>query len=258
LGLGLEEQHVLLAEVAQDGSSRLGLEVYMRAHTHTCACAGLEEKHALLAKAALGTVMENASFGRRLLAFCRRAMRVLCQQPAAVQQQTPDVLVIVLADALRYCAALFPSLIFQGCQATMDDIYSFLFKFASDAALVTNPYTRAYLVKTIYGFTPHKPANLSEPLPSPLIGTTHGRDQLMPFLFQFFVDMEQTGEGDAYYNKFNYRFFALTIIDYLWGTPSGGMHKRAARQVAPDTRMHTHTDARTRAPHWCELTRAGR
>ena len=137
----------------------------------------------------------------------------------------------------------------------MDEIHTFLFKFASDAALVTNPYTRAYLVKTIYGFTPHKPTNASEPLPSPLIGSTHGRDQLMPFLFQFFVDMEQTGEGDAYYNKFNYRFFALTIIDYLWGTASGGMHKRAARQVATGHThacVHTHTgrQAGRKATKW--------
>jgi hypothetical protein len=86
------------------------------------------------------------------------------------------VLVIVLADALRYCAALFPDLIFQGSQETMDDIFRFLFKFASDSELVTNYYTRAYLVKAIYGFTPHRQSNASAPLPSPLLGVSHGRD----------------------------------------------------------------------------------
>ncbi len=39
-----------------------------------------EEKDAVLSKAALGTVMENESMGRRLLAFCRHAMRTFGAQ----------------------------------------------------------------------------------------------------------------------------------------------------------------------------------
>jgi hypothetical protein len=50
---------------------------------------GIEEKHAVLAKAALGTVMENERLGRRLLAFCRHAMRVLLAQTLPVLQKTP-------------------------------------------------------------------------------------------------------------------------------------------------------------------------
>ena len=50
---------------------------------------GIEEKHAVLAKAALGTVMENEGLGRRLLAFCRHAMRVFLAQPTDVLRKTP-------------------------------------------------------------------------------------------------------------------------------------------------------------------------
>ena len=43
--------------------------------------ASIEERNAVLAKAALGTVMENERFGRRLLNFCRHAV-LLRLQPA--------------------------------------------------------------------------------------------------------------------------------------------------------------------------------
>ena len=158
----------------------------------------------------------------------------MLRQDRAVLQRTPEVLVMVLADALRYCAALFPSLIFQGSADTMDDIFSFLFTFANDSELVSNPYTRAYLVKVIYGFTPHRQTNASAPLPSPLLGTGKGRAELVPFLFRFFVDMEHVGEGDAFYNKFNYRYFALTIIEYLWRSADVGLHKQSLRKLAND------------------------
>ena len=46
--------------------------------------------------------------------------------------------------------------------------------------------------------------------------------------------MEHTGD-DAYFNKFNYRYFALIILDYLWDTPNADMHKEAARRLSRDS-----------------------
>ena len=46
--------------------------------------------------------------------------------------------------------------------------------------------------------------------------------------------MEHTGD-DAYFNKFNYRYFALIILDYLWDTPNADMHKEAARRLVRDS-----------------------
>ena len=45
-------------------------------------------------------------------------------------------------------------------------------------------------------------------------------------------------------NKFNYRYFALTIADFLWDSPHAQMHRQAVRDVAAQVsaRMLTYAD----------------
>ncbi|KAJ1474818.1 hypothetical protein T484DRAFT_1830811 [Baffinella frigidus] len=125
--------------------------------------------------------------------------------------------VYALSDALRFCAAVFPQQLFASEAGMHDAIFRFLLHFASDPKTVSNPYTRAHLVKAMYGFIPT--GKVSKNLMfqsvqeergvacSPLDGKGAGREELVPFLMRFFVDMERTGAGREELVPFLMRFF---------------------------------------------------
>jgi len=112
-----------------------------------------------------------------------------------------------------------------------DAIIAFLLRFASDPATVSNPYTRAHMVKAMYGFIPTHRRDNASALRSPLDGDGAGREGLVRVLMRFFVDMERTGANDAFYTKFTHRFHALTLLDYLW-EDGAGAHRAAVAEVA--------------------------
>ena len=123
------------------------------------------------------------------------------------------------------------------CHVDADDIdvvFSFLLRFATDSDVVSNPYTRAHLVKTMYGFVPTRAVGATDR--SPLDGKSHGRDHLCSALMKFFVDIELTGASDAFYTKYRHRFHAVTIIDYLWSCPDVEVHVEGVKGLAEGPR----------------------
>ena len=178
----------------------------------------------LFSKAALGVVLESPGFGQRLITFCIAAARVIGEQDEDALRRTPESIVMSLADALRFCAATHPSLFITAAQPDLDAIFAFLFKFASDSDTVSNPYTRAHFVKTLYGFVPAGGDASPGGDQSPLGGQGAGREKLSGALMKFFVDIELTGASDAFYTKYRHRFHVATILDYLWSCHDGAMH----------------------------------
>ena len=130
-----------------------------------------EDVQLLQVKARLGGVLENTKFAARVLRVCQLGIVLAVAQDAPTLRPTPDGVVYALSDALRFCAAIFPEQLFASEEGMHDAIFRFLLHFASDPKTVSNPYTRAHLVKAMYGFIPTGQVNEVTPNPKPLTVT---------------------------------------------------------------------------------------
>ncbi|GAM16890.1 hypothetical protein SAMD00019534_000650 [Acytostelium subglobosum LB1] len=101
----------------------------------------------------------------------------------------------------------------------LEHLMDFLITVLATPEYIKNPYLKAKIVEIISRFLPQKNRPNNDHLVSLFECSELVKDNLIPALMRFYVDIEFTGSHNQFYEKFNYRYQASSMLTYLWENP---------------------------------------
>ena len=106
---------------------------------------------------------------------------------------------------------------------SLRDVFDMMYTFMNHGEYILNPYVRAKypeLLSTLipFGDANKDPVNYIRPdLLEGCIGNNPTSDRwLIPGIMKLYVEIEKTGGSNAFYEKFNPRYFCALFIKYIW------------------------------------------
>jgi len=115
-------------------------------------------------------------------------------------------------------------------------LVNFFITFMGSVDYVKNPYVRAKLAEVLFEMFPHEEANNPQLTRFSYIFESNplAKKHLIPALFMLYVDIENTGRGGQFYEKFFVRRHIAVLLRYLRGIPD---YHEAIKNMTKDTQL---------------------
>lgn len=134
------------------------------------------------------------------------------EQPAAYMN-LPEYVLEDIVGNFKFIFRTIPHIIIS---TQTDELVALCITFLRNSEYIKNPGIKAGLVTLLFAGSQGRYINTKGVLSDVLVGEKFANDHLLHSLLQFYIECENTGAHNQFYDKFNIRWEIFQIIKVIW------------------------------------------